>query len=91
MNAEVNDGLEKNEEKENALYTAITAFCGAKAATSMQRTAWMHEEWQDRDTDGFCETDFIQNFRLMRATFETMFVFVCDSHLCTIMTKVDLE
>lgn len=51
---------------------AITALCGATAATSMQRSVWgqrgRKERW-DRDVNGFCETGFVQNFRMMRATF----------------------
>lgn len=49
------------------------AFCGALAATSAQRGLWMKnrsQEWWDEDVNGrFTEMEFLQNFRMSKATF----------------------
>lgn len=50
----------------------IIAFCGAKAAASLQRCVWMRsrsQEWWDCDVNAFTETGFIKNFSISRAAF----------------------
>lgn len=51
MDVEANDGLEKNEEKENVLYIALF---GAKVATSVQMSVWI-QRWWDREHE-CCQT-----------------------------------
>lgn len=50
----------------------MTSLCGATAATSVQRSAWMRYQSQDRwdrDVTGFTGREFFQSFRMLRNTF----------------------
>ncbi len=60
------DNMKKNESK-----ILIMAFCGAVAASFLQRCVLMlslSQRWCDRDRNGFAEKVFLQNFRMSRAT-----------------------
>ena len=50
----------------------MMALCGARTATSAQRSIWMRrrsQEWWDQDVAGYTEQEFFQNFRMSRNTF----------------------
>lgn len=58
---------------------AITALCGAAAATSRQGSVWRRsgrKECWDGDANGFCETGFVQNFRMTGATLQPQCLFL---------------
>ena len=66
----------------------IMAFCGAMAASSVE-CVWMRtrsQEWWDHDVNNFTETDFIQNFRMSRATFQ----YICQ-RLSTRLSREDTQ
>lgn len=51
-------------------YFLCEPLCGAMAVTSVQRgVGSLGQEWQDRDANGFTETDFIQNLKMLSPTF----------------------
>lgn len=70
-------GLPENSRRERDKFI-IMAFCGAMAANSLRRNVFMPpEEGWDRDVT---QTDFIQNYRMSRATLNLLRVSPQDSH-----------
>ncbi len=68
---------------------ATFLISGTIAATSVRRCVWTQsrsQDWWDRDVNGFTETDFIQNFRMSRATFNYIF-----QRLSTRLSKQDTQ